>query len=208
MEKRDKRLILSIILVPILGFAMAAVYGYLTRDEAAIAIARKVSRPLSIEMKAPDFTFSDMGGRKVSLSEFRGKKVVFVNMWATWCPPCIWEMPSMEKLYKELGGGQFEILAVSIDALGPAAIKPFLKSRVRVSFPILLDPRGSIKKLYRTTGVPETFIVDKRGILVKKVIGPLDWSKPGVMTYFRKLIAQNGAPGAIRNKPSPKKQGT
>ena len=83
-----------------------------------------------------------------------------------------------------------EILAVSIDALGADAIRPFLKEKVQVTFPILLDPRGTIKKLYRTTGVPESFIVDKRGIFVSRIIGPRDWSKPEVVNFFRGLLKE------------------
>jgi cytochrome c biogenesis protein CcmG/thiol:disulfide interchange protein DsbE len=133
--------------------------------------------------------------------------VVFVNMWATWCPPCIWEMPSMENLYKELGNEKFEILAVSIDALGADAIKPYLKTKVNLTFPILLDPRGSIKKLYRTTGVPETFIVDKQGILRRKIIGARDWSKPEVAKYLREVMAMDGKQKATRKNFSSKKRG-
>lgn len=204
MEKRDRRLLLLFILGPLLGFAAFAVYGYATRDEAAIRAAREVRGPLALGTMAPDFTFPALDGRQVSLSDFRGKKVVFVNMWATWCPPCIWEMPLMEKLYQTLEKEEFEILAVSIDALGADAIKPYLKTKVKVTFPILLDTRGTIKKLYRTTGIPETFIVDKRGILVKKVIGAIDWSKPEVVKFFRELIAMGQAPGTTRRQTSPR----
>jgi len=125
MEKRDKRLLLLFILGPVLVFAAFAVYGYATRDEAAIRAAREVRGPLALGTTAPDFTFPALDGKQVSLSDFRGKKVVFVNMWATWCPPCIWEMPLMEKLYQTLGREEFEILAISIDALGADAIRPF-----------------------------------------------------------------------------------
>jgi thiol-disulfide isomerase/thioredoxin len=203
MEKRDKRLLLLFILGPVLIFAGFAAYGYWTRDEAAIRAAREVRGPLALGTMAPDFTFPTLDEKKVSLPDFRGKKVVFVNMWATWCPPCIWEMPLMEKLYQTLGKEEFEMLAVSIDALGADAIKPYLKTKVKVTFPILLDTRGTIKKLYRTTGIPETFIVDKRGILVKKVIGAIDWSKPEVVEFFRTLIRMGTVPDVSRKAAPP-----
>ena len=85
--------------------------------EAAIVAAKESKRPLAIGMKAPDFKFMDMDGKKVSLSEFRGEKVVFVNMWATWCPPCIWEMPLMEKLYRKLKL-KFQIRKIT-ESVGP-----------------------------------------------------------------------------------------
>ena len=135
---------------------------------------------------APDFTFPGLNGKMVSLSDYRGH-VVLVNVWATWCPPCVDEMPSMERLYRELKGENFEILAVSIDALGEKVVAPFMK-KYNLSFPALMDPDGAIKTLYHTTGVPESFIVDQKGILIKQIIGPRDWAKPGIIGFFRNLL--------------------
>ena len=142
--------------------------------------------PIEVGLPAPDFTFPGMDGKIVSLSGFRGK-VVLVNIWATWCPSCVNEMPSMEKLYQKLKGEDFEILAVSIDSLGENAVAPFMK-KYKLTFPALIDSAGAIRMGYRTTGVPESFIVDKDGILIKKVIGSLDWTKPEVLHLFQRLI--------------------
>ena len=140
------------------------------------------TRPLEIQLK-------DITGNGVRLSDFRGK-IVFLNFWATWCPPCVDEMPSMEKLYQELTGEGFEILAVSIDESGAKTVRPFMKKH-RLSFPALIDSKGFITSLYQTTGVPESFILDKDGIIVEKVIGPRDWAAPGAIRFFRKLIRSN-----------------
>jgi len=142
--------------------------------------------PLKLGVPAPDFTFPGLDGKMVSLTDYKGK-VVFLNIWATWCPPCREEMPSMEKLYKELKGEDFEILAVSIDASGAKAVAPFM-NEYRLSFPALLDPEGTIQQLYRTRGIPESFIIDKKGVLAKKIIGPKDWANPKVIRFFRNLI--------------------
>lgn len=142
--------------------------------------------PIMIGLPAPDFTFPGLDGKMVSLSDYRGK-VVLVNIWATWCSPCVDEMPSMEKVYQKLEGEDFEILAVSIDSLGPDAVAPFMK-KYNLTFPALIDSEGTIRITYRATGVPESFIIDKNGILVKKIIGPLDWANPGVLRYFQVLI--------------------
>ena len=114
--------------------------------------------PLKPGLPAPDFTFPGLDGKMVSLTDYKGK-VVFLNIWATWCPPCREEMPSMEKLYKELKSEDFEILAVSIDALGAKAVAPFM-NEYRLSFPALLDPEGTIQQLYWTRGIPESFVID------------------------------------------------
>ena len=137
-------------------------------------------------MSAPNFTLPGLDGKTVSLADYKGK-VVLLNIWATWCPPCVDEMPSMEKLHQELKGEAFEILAISIDVSGAKAVLPFMKKH-KLSFPALTDTKGAIKNLYQTTGVPESFIIDKDGIIVEKVIGPRDWATPGVIRYFRNLI--------------------
>jgi len=138
---------------------------------------------------APNFTLPGLDGQMISLADYKGK-VVFLNIWAAWCPPCVEEMPSMEKLYQELKGEDFEILAVSIDVFGAKEVIPFMKKHT-LSFPALTDTKGTIKSLYQTTGVPESFIIDKKGIIVEKVIGPRDWATPGAFRYFRNLIQRN-----------------
>jgi peroxiredoxin len=135
---------------------------------------------------APNFTLPGLDGKMVSLSGYR-EHVVLVNIWATWCPPCVDEMPSMEALYQELEDENFEILAISIDATGTETVAHFMK-KFNLSFPALMDPEGTIKSVYQTTGVPESFIVNKQGILVEKIIGPRNWADPTVVRYLRDLI--------------------
>ena len=137
-------------------------------------------------LPAPNFTFPGLDGKPVSLTDFKGK-VVFLNIWATWCPPCRDEMPAMEKLYQELKGKDFEILAISIDTSGAKVVAPFMKE-YKLSFPALLDPDGTVQNLYGTTGVPESFVINKDGIIEKIVIGPMDWATPEVVDFFRNLI--------------------
>jgi len=142
--------------------------------------------PIEIGLPAPDFTFPGINGKMVSLSDFRGK-IVLVNIWATWCPSCVDEMPSMERLYQKLNDEDFEILAVSIDSLGVKVVAPFMK-RYKLTFPVLIDSAGTIGAGYKTTGVPESFIIDKNGILVKKIIGPRNWVHPEILRFFQDLI--------------------
>jgi peroxiredoxin len=141
---------------------------------------------IAVDLPAPNFTFPDLNGKMVSLVDYKGK-VVLVNIWATWCPPCVDEMPSMEKLYQLLNGENFEILAVSIDTKGRKVVAPFMK-KYKLTFPALIDSKGIIKTTYKTTGVPESFIIDKQGILIKKIIGPLNWANPEVFGFLKDLI--------------------
>ncbi|OGV97629.1 MAG: hypothetical protein A3I04_03600 [Nitrospinae bacterium RIFCSPLOWO2_02_FULL_39_110] len=136
---------------------------------------------------APDFTLPDLNGTNHSLSNYKGK-VVFLNIWATWCKPCKDEMPSMEKLYQKFKNRDFVMLAVSVDKDGKKAVEPFMRE-YGLTFPALLDPSGVTSKLYKTTGVPETFIIAKNGIVIHKVIGPRDWSKEPVFEAFERIIS-------------------
>ncbi len=140
-------------------------------------------------VKAPNFTLPDLDGKMVSLTDYRGR-VVLLNIWATWCAPCVKEMPSMEKLYQELKDEKFVILAASIDESGADVVRPFMKNH-KLSFPALIDSAGTLNDLYRISGVPESFIIDKQGRILEEIIGPRDWAAPKALQYFRSLIHSN-----------------
>jgi peroxiredoxin len=176
----------SIILIFIIIFGVGIIVLLQTKDS---SFNLSIRPRLEKGVPAPSFTLPGLDGKMVSLDDYKGK-VVLLNIWATWCPPCVDEMPSMEKLYQELKGEAFEILAVSIDVLGAKEVIPFMKKH-KLSFPGLTDTNGAIKSLYQTTGVPESFIIDKDGIIVEKIIGPRDWATPGAIRYFRNLIQRN-----------------
>ncbi|HEY5974688.1 MAG TPA: TlpA disulfide reductase family protein [Geobacteraceae bacterium] len=137
---------------------------------------------------APDFSARDLAGKEVRLTELRGK-VVLVNFWATWCPPCREEIPSMVNLNRLMAGKPYQMLALSIDEGGKQAIEEFFKGSGQ-TLPALLDGDQRVGKLYGITGVPETFVIDKKGVIVKKVVGGLDWSAPDVVKYLNDLCAQ------------------
>lgn len=139
--------------------------------------------------RAPNFTLPDLSGKMVSLADYRDQ-VVLLNIWATWCAPCVEEMPSMEKLYQELKNEKFVILAVSIDEAGADVVRPFMK-RHKLNFPALIDSAGKINNLYQTIGVPESFVINKQGRILEEIIGPRDWASPRTLSYFRSLIQGN-----------------
>jgi len=135
---------------------------------------------------APDFAVKDLGGNEVKLSSLKGN-VVMINFWATWCPPCREEIPSMMKLNKSMEGKPFRMLAVSIDEGGKADVEKYFKSSGN-SLPACLDSDGDISKSYGITGVPETFIVDKSGTIRKKIVGGMDWGSAEVVSYMNELM--------------------
>lgn len=180
--RKEKKAIHYLVIIPVLVVIGIVVFT-MVFGEKRVKVKPK---PLQIGEMAPDFTFPDLDGNMVTLSSLRGK-VVFINIWATWCPTCIEEMPSMEKLYQRMKGREFEILAVSIDVLGEQVVRPFMQ-KYELTFPALLDNQGTIKKLYATTGVPESFVLDKEGRIVYKAIGPRDWSTQEFIEFFENLI--------------------
>jgi peroxiredoxin len=136
-----------------------------------IAGERKVKR-MEIGKPAPDFVLQDAEGKTWKLSSLQGK-VVFVNFWATWCKPCRDEMPSMEALNKAMAGQPFQMLSIVFnDDLDMA--NSFAR-RLGATFPVLANPSPELSEAYMITGVPETFLIDTKGILRHKFIGPYNW---------------------------------
>jgi len=135
---------------------------------------------------APDFALPDLNGNIYRLSDLRGK-VVFLNLWATWCPPCRDEMPAMEALYRRLKQRDFIVLAVSQDQDGAAVVAPFVK-QYGLTFPVLLDPQAHASSRYGVTGYPETFVIDRDGNVIQHEIGPADWDSDQMIAYFEQLL--------------------
>jgi peroxiredoxin len=135
----------------------------------------------------PDFSLPDLEGRIHRLSELRGK-VVVLNFWATWCPPCVDEMPSLERLNDSLQSKGVEVVAVSVDERF-SDIGEFVE-KYRVSFTVLHDDGKKVSRSYQTFKYPETYIVDREGRLRSKVVGPRDWSAPTVIRDMVELLKE------------------
>jgi peroxiredoxin len=166
----------------IAGVVMTAVFG------TALAIRlRPQMAPLGVGSDAPRFHATDLRtSRPATLADYRGK-VVLLNVWATWCLPCRVEMPSMERLHRKLAGTEFRIVAVSIDQEGADNVMTFA-GELGLTFDILHDPAGAIQGIYQTTGVPESFLIDRDGVIVKKVIGAAEWDGPVNEAIIRRLL--------------------
>ncbi len=132
---------------------------------------------------APDFTITD-ADRTVSLKGLRGK-VVVLNFWATWCPPCVEEMPSLVRMQRELKDRGVTVLAVSLDD-DARQYRTFLEKN-HVDLLTVRDPRQQSNELYGTFKFPETYIIDRQGVLRRKFIGAVDWTKPDIVEYLSKL---------------------
>ena len=141
------------------------------------------TRPPRIGTEAPNFTVQD-SDRKLTLADYRGK-VVVLNFWATWCPPCVEEMPSLVELQQRLKDKGVTVLAVSLDA-DEGAYHKFLKDH-GVNLITVRDPDLKSSDLYGTFKYPETYIIDRSGILRRKFIGAMNWNDPEVVDFLGKL---------------------
>lgn len=145
---------------------------------------------------APEFVATTFDGVAKTLDDYEGR-VILLNVWATWCAPCRWEMPSMQRLAEELEGTDFEVVAVSVDAASEGAlgwggniggdVSAFV-DEYGLTFEILRDPSGRIADTYQTTGLPESFLIGRDGVIYKKVAGGTEWDAEQYVEQIHRLL--------------------
>ncbi|HEX2166757.1 MAG TPA: TlpA disulfide reductase family protein [Longimicrobiales bacterium] len=151
--------------------------------------------PLDIGSQAPEYRARSLDGDTVSLSSFAGE-VVVLNVWATWCRPCVVEMPALQRLHDELAGDGLRVVAVSVDA--PAGVvgsfgetggnvKDFVDN-LGLTFTVLHDPSGGIESRYQVNGLPTTYVIDRDGRIQRKVMGAREWDEPPLSDQIRQLV--------------------
>lgn len=137
--------------------------------------------------KAPQFTF-EHGGKPMRLADLRGK-VVVVNFWATWCPPCVEETPLLNRLEQRIASRGGVVLGISVDE-DSVAYERFLQDQ-KVAYPTFRDPSKKISLEYGTSMYPETYIVDRHGRIARKIVGPQQWDSPDMIAYLDNLLKQS-----------------
>lgn len=166
------------------------VSGIVTTAVFGIVLAFKLRSEINlvgVGSRAPEFRAVHLStGHPASLADYRGK-VLLLNIWATWCEPCRVEMPSLERLQRKFAGTDFRLVSVSIDKDDSTVVRKFAQE-LGLTFAILHDRPGTIQEIYQTTGVPESFVIDRDGAIVKKVIGPAEWDSPVNETLLRRLL--------------------
>lgn len=170
--------------MPVIIRAVKAVCGVIFIGLIALGFTGCTDNPSlrMIGFKARDFTVKD-ADRTVSLHDYRGK-IVLLNFWASWCAPCVEEIPSLVQLQKMMGP-KVEVVAVSIDEDANAYHK-FLREH-NVDLLTVRDPQQRTSTMYGTTGWPETFVIDRSGVIRRKFVGPVDWTSPDIVDYLNKL---------------------
>jgi cytochrome c biogenesis protein CcmG/thiol:disulfide interchange protein DsbE len=181
-------LVVAIGVVAYANFASTGDVGQVLNDGGKVALSPSSSEgPVAAGKLAPDFTLKTLSGETISLTSLRGK-VVFLNVWATWCGPCREEMPSIQALYDEFSHEpDFVVLAVSEDSAGRGAVDSYVHGNA-FRFDVLLDPQNLVGDAYDVSGIPETFIIDRTGRIVAHHVGPYDWSKAEMRQALRELI--------------------
>ena len=149
------------------------------------AVALGLIRPKPAQL-AKDFKVATPEKGQLRLSDFKGK-VIFLNFWATWCEPCKEEMPAMERLYQKYRDRGLVVLAISADTEGAAVVTPFVK-KLRLTFPVGLDPRMNVSSLYGVWAVPSTFIIDREGKRILFANGPREWDGAAAHALFESLL--------------------
>jgi cytochrome c biogenesis protein CcmG/thiol:disulfide interchange protein DsbE len=149
-----------------------------------LALQSRQPGPPQVGDAAPDFTLPTLTEQPVSLRNYRGN-VVIVNFWATWCPPCIEEIPSLKEFAERLRGLRVTIIGVSVDQ-DSAALERFV-TRAQLPFPIARDPNQAVASRYGTFKFPESYVIDSEGRIAKKIIGAIDWQDPPIARFVSSL---------------------
>ena len=144
--------------------------------------------PIKPPRPAPDFSLPDMDGKIHKLSDYRGK-VVLLNFWATWCPPCRREMPSMENLHQELKDKPFQVLACDQEEDGDTVFAFTGQLDPAPTFPLLLDSKSAVSKSFDVRGLPTTFLVDKMGNIAYRAVGGREFGHPAIRALIEELMA-------------------
>ena len=172
-------------------FVAVVVAGLVT---GAVALTRFGPDIQQVEVgaPAPDFRAINLAtGDSVSFREQYKGAVTLVNIWATWCVPCRVEMPAMERVYRDLAPRGFKIAAISIDEGNPEDVRAFGRD-LGLSFDLLQDRSTNVQQIYQTTGVPESFLINKDGVIVKRIIGAHDWGSPVNRALAERLLDDSG----------------
>jgi cytochrome c biogenesis protein CcmG, thiol:disulfide interchange protein DsbE len=173
------------------GLLIAAVVAL----SGTIWINRAHFTPLDVGSRAPDYTARTLTGEPVALSLFQGQ-VLLLNVWATWCAPCVREMPALQRLHDRLSPQGLRIVAVSVDPTtsplappGPAGtgVRDFIE-RFGLTFTVLHDPTGGIQRAFQSPGLPTTYLIDRTGRIRKKIVGAAPWDEPQYADEIRRLL--------------------
>lgn len=180
------------VLLTAMMFAAAAVMIYFSirsaNNERAAADSAFAFRAHAAPRAMPELAFVNGQGSGRTLADFGGK-VVLLNVWATWCVPCREEMPMLDQLQRELGGKDFEVVAVNIDKGGPDKARDFLAETGATNLALYTDPPGKLFSTVKAVGMPTTLLIDRQGREIGRLVGPADWASAEAKRLIEAAIA-------------------
>jgi thiol-disulfide isomerase/thioredoxin len=165
--------------------------GSVAADGVGVAEAPRLGEfiPVSPPQPAPPFSFVDPDGNTVSLANFSGKLVV-LNLWATWCAPCLREMPSLDRMQARLGE-DVVVLAISEDRGGEKVVEPFIKKLGLKSVKFYLDPKSGAERAFKVQGLPTSFVIGREGSVLGRVEGAAEWDSPKLLDTLKSFLASD-----------------
>jgi thiol-disulfide isomerase/thioredoxin len=185
--KIRRRLALQLPLAAAVG-TLAATSGPRKPSAATLPPLAKALEKLDPPTAPPDATFLTQDGASHHLSEFKGRGMV-VNMWATWCVPCVAEMPSLETLSKALAPQDIAVLPLSSDRGGAEKVASWYQEHGITALPVLIDPKGALARAFEARGLPTTVIINTAGLVVARLEGAADWAAPEAQAMIKALTA-------------------
>jgi len=179
---RGRRAAASLVLL-----VMAAA-GWAAEDKAGVPERARLGEfiPVTPPAPAPAISFADLSGNPVSLSDFAGK-IILVNLWATWCEPCVREMPSLERMQARLGD-KITVVAISEDHGGSKAVEPFIGRLGLKSVKTYLDPKSAVERAFEVQGLPTSFLIDRKGRVLGRVEGAAEWDSPKLLETLESFL--------------------
>lgn len=188
---RGAVLLALIVAVPAAGWAAFTLSHRLVADDGAPPALRQFI-PTDPPRPAPEIAFADGAGKSLSLADFRGK-LVLVNLWATWCEPCIREMPSLDRLRAAMPAGDLAIVLVSQDRGGDKVVAPFF-AKLGLKLETYLDPKSAVGHAFEVRGLPTSILIDREGRELGRVEGALDWDGDPAQALLRWYVARGAKP--------------
>jgi thiol-disulfide isomerase/thioredoxin len=194
---RWSRAFISLLLLVLAGGGLAA------EDKPDVREGGRLGEfiPASPLQPAPAVSFVDLAGNTVSLSEFTGK-IVLVNLWATWCEPCLREMPSLERVQSRLGD-KLAVVAISEDRGGSKTVEPFVDKLGLKSVKVYLDPKSAIERAFKVQGLPTSFLIDREGRVLGRVEGGAEWDAPKLLEVLKSFLGDDEIIKAALHKARP-----
>lgn len=182
--------LLAVTVIAAAGYYSIGVFPIATTNPSNSGTAQNKLRMHQEAKDLPKIRFNDSGQKELTLADFSGK-IVLLNIWATWCGPCRHEMPTLDRLQGELGGDDFEVVALSIDRAGPNVVRKFFDEIGVKHLSLYIDESGKAAHALKAIGLPVTLLLNRKGQEIGRLVGPAEWDAPEMIAFFKTVIKKH-----------------